>query len=120
MTHNEKLEVIVGLVLIGGVVLSLGVLVLALAGYFLRFGPEIIMDDEYKVAAENFFAYILSLQIYSSTATGLLATGVVILMLTPYVRVLTSLVYFAWEKDFKYVLITAFVLAVLTISLLTH
>jgi uncharacterized membrane protein len=120
MSHNEKLELMVSLVLIGGVVLSLGVLVLALAGYSLRFGQEIIMDDEYRVAAENFFAYVFSLQRYSFTATGLLAAGVVILMLTPYVRVLTSLVYFASEKDLKYVLITAFVLAVLTVSLLTH
>jgi uncharacterized membrane protein len=43
--------------------------------------------------------------------------GVVILILTPYVRVLMSVLYFAWEKNTKYILITLFVLLLLTISL---
>jgi uncharacterized membrane protein len=45
--------------------------------------------------------------------------GIGVLLLTPYVRVLASLVYFATvERDPKYALFTAFVLAVLTYSLL--
>jgi uncharacterized membrane protein len=46
-----------------------------------------------------------------------MSVGVVILILTPYVRVLMSVLYFAWEKNTKYILITLFVLLLLTISL---
>jgi uncharacterized membrane protein len=43
--------------------------------------------------------------------------GIAILMLTPYVRVILSVIHFSREKNVKYVLITFFVLALLTISL---
>lgn len=45
--------------------------------------------------------------------------GILVLMLTPYLRVLASMVYFAFvEKNGKYALFTAFVLSVLTYSLI--
>jgi uncharacterized membrane protein len=50
-------------------------------------------------------------------AVFLMSVGVVILILTPYVRVLMSVLYFAWEKDTQYIFITLFVLVLLTISL---
>jgi uncharacterized membrane protein len=43
--------------------------------------------------------------------------GIAILMLTPYVRVILSVIHFSRERNIKYVLITLFVLALLTISL---
>jgi uncharacterized membrane protein len=43
--------------------------------------------------------------------------GIGVLMLTPFVRVLASVVYFAFvEHNWKYTLFTAFVLSVLTYS----
>jgi uncharacterized membrane protein len=41
-------------------------------------------------------------------------------MITPYVRVLASVVYFGVVRNLKYVIITAFVLVILTASLLVH
>jgi hypothetical protein len=46
--------------------------------------------------------------------------GIVILLLTPYLRVVFSVLYFSFEKDYKYALITLFVLIVLTLSLTLH
>jgi uncharacterized membrane protein len=44
--------------------------------------------------------------------------GIAVLMLTPYVRVLASMLYFMLvERNLKYGLFTAFVLAMLTYSL---
>jgi uncharacterized membrane protein len=44
--------------------------------------------------------------------------GIGVLMLTPFVRVLASVFYFAFvEHNWKYTLFTAFVLSVLTYSL---
>lgn len=47
-------------------------------------------------------------------------SGIVVLLLTPYARVLASLVYFAADRDRTYTLLTAFVLGVLTYSLASH
>jgi len=46
--------------------------------------------------------------------------GVATLILTPFVRVIASALYFVWRKNTKYVLITAFVLVALTVSLASH
>ncbi len=49
----------------------------------------------------------------------LINVGLAVLMLTPYVRVLASMVYFAAvERNGKYALFTGFVLATLSYSLL--
>jgi uncharacterized membrane protein len=48
-----------------------------------------------------------------------ISLGVATLLLTPYLRVLASIGYFAFvERDLKYTLFTTFVFAVLTYSLL--
>src|SRR5262249_56390748 len=48
----------------------------------------------------------------------LVSLGIVALLLTPYLRVLASMLYFAFvEHDWKYTGFTAFVLLVLTYSL---
>jgi uncharacterized membrane protein len=45
-------------------------------------------------------------------------SGIVVLLLTPYVRVLASMLYFAAvEHNLKYTLFTGFVFSVLTYSL---
>jgi len=55
-----------------------------------------------------------------ATPLSLIALGIVLLMVTPYLRVLASVLYFTVERNPKYALISLFVLAVLTISLKVH
>jgi len=50
-------------------------------------------------------------------ASGIVYLGIVILIATPVVRVVLSLLYFFAEKDVKYVGITAIVLAMLLFAL---
>ncbi|MBN2224549.1 MAG: DUF1634 domain-containing protein [Deltaproteobacteria bacterium] len=50
----------------------------------------------------------------------LMTLGIIVLVSTPFVRVIVSMVYFAIERDAKFFLITFFVFAVLLISLLIH
>jgi uncharacterized membrane protein len=50
----------------------------------------------------------------------LLTLGIVVLMLTPLLRVVVSVVFFAWHRDYKYVVITLLVLVILTLSLMLH
>jgi uncharacterized membrane protein len=77
---------------------------------------------EHSIVGMNFFEFILStLQQMSSQALRprlFLNMGIAILMLTPFVRVLASVFYFAFvEHNWKYTLFTGFVLTVLTYSL---
>lgn len=48
---------------------------------------------------------------------GLLMVGLLALILTPFLRVAGSIVVFAWERDWRYTLITLVVLAVMVGSL---
>jgi uncharacterized membrane protein len=43
-----------------------------------------------------------------------------VLILTPYVRMIASFFYFIWRREARYVLITALVLLVITLSLTLH
>jgi uncharacterized membrane protein len=53
----------------------------------------------------------------TGNASGIVYLGIVVLIATPVVRVVLSLVYFLTEKDAKYVGITAVVLAMLLFAL---
>jgi len=46
--------------------------------------------------------------------------GIFVLIITPFMRVIISMVYFAFERDVKFFCITFFVFAVLVVSLLVH
>lgn len=56
---------------------------------------------------------------FSLRARSVIQLGVLLLIATPIVRVAVSLVAFMLERDGSYVLITALVLAVLLVSLIT-
>lgn len=61
----------------------------------------------------NIAAGIVSLKPY-----GIIALGLVILIAIPVIRVAVSVIAFAKERDWVYVLITTFVLAMLLVSFL--
>jgi uncharacterized membrane protein len=56
----------------------------------------------------------------TQNAIALMTAGIIVLVLVPFVRAIASFLYFAWGKNWKYVIITLFVLIVLTISLAFH
>jgi uncharacterized membrane protein len=49
-----------------------------------------------------------------------MALGTAVLILTPYARILLSVLYFLWETGSKFSFITLLVLVILTLSLATH
>ncbi len=108
------------MVLATGVILSLAVLVIALGFYLAYTGPEIVLSDKYRVISPNFIEYVKNLVNMDFGTKGLMSIGLILLMLTPYARVVASFTYFVAKRDLKYSLITAIVLVVLTISLLIH
>jgi len=122
---ESKLETIISYLLIVGVVLSL---MLETAGivifYRSRGNLDILLADKALfLQGQNFFIFLGELlkgAHMSNNGILLMTLGIVTLVLTPFIRVIASALYFAWRKDIKYVLITAFVLVVLTISLALH
>ena len=125
--HSDKMqrdghfdmESLVGYILLTGVLLSVALLVVGFVWRWVRAGN---LRFEHSIAGMNFFEFILStLQQVASQAFRprlFLNMGIAILMLTPFVRVLASVFYFAFaEHNWKYTLFTGFVLGVLTYSL---
>ncbi len=109
------LETLLSLILIIGVILSLIFIVAGLAIYIYSEGPKIDLGIEFRYPnliswAED--VYIMN--IYQK----LLSIGLLILILTPYIRAITSFIWFLYHKDTKFTLFTLFVIIALTFSIL--
>jgi uncharacterized membrane protein len=116
---ESGMDVLIGSVLLTGVMISAALVLAGLAWHWLRTGQ---LEVHYTLAKMNLFQFAvaeLSDLVHGAFRPRLLISlGVVVLLLTPYVRVLASLVFFLFvEHNGKYVLFTAFVLLVLTYSL---
>ena len=95
--HHLDMESLVGYILLTGVLLSVALLVVGFVWRWARVGN---LRFEHSVAGMNFFEFILStlLKMTSETLRPrlFLNMGIGILMLTPFVRVLASVFYFAF------------------------
>ncbi len=118
------LETWISYVLIAGVTISL---MLEAAGIilFLRAAHSAAISEQpgVFVHGHDFFTFLGGLLTEHAAGTPglrLMILGIAVLILTPYVRAVMSVVYFAAEKNIKYFFITLFVLIVLTVSLLFH
>jgi uncharacterized membrane protein len=120
---KQRLEVdmdmLVGYILLIGVLLSLLLILIALTWKWKLTGN---VEFEYKLSGLNFFQ--LAMHEFRLVAAGsvsprlMLSLGILVLMLTPFIRVLVSMVYFIVAlKNWKYTLFTAFVMVMLTYSL---
>jgi uncharacterized membrane protein len=111
----------IGYILISGVVISLFLEVIGIILYYRSYGQFKILEDKAVfIHGKNFFYFLVELiqgEHIRQKALWLMTLGITILMLTPYVRVILSVIHFSREKNLKYVLITLFVLTLLTISL---
>jgi uncharacterized membrane protein len=113
------MEVIVGYILMGGVLLSM---TLVTAGLIWRWLATGRLGLDYPLGGMNLFEFVLT-DVRQVTADAvrprvLVNLGIAALMLTPYARVLASMLYFAFvERNGKYTLFTGFVFSVLTYSL---
>jgi len=121
LNAESKFERIIGYILISGVAISLLLEVIGIVLYYHSYGQFKILEDQALfIHGRNFFNFLLELvrsEHIRQKAILLMTLGIAILMLTPYVRVILSVIHFAREKNVKYVLITLFVLVLLTISL---
>jgi uncharacterized membrane protein len=118
-TPRLDMEILIGSLLLGGVLVSMGLLVAGLTWHWVRTGR---LELDYRIVGMNLFQFVLAnLREVASAAVrprSLMNLGLAVLMLTPYVRVLVCMFYFAAvERNWKYTVFTGFVGLVLTYSL---
>ncbi len=115
---QARMDTLVGTLLLIGVMASLALVAAGVIWSYLRTGH---MVPNYRIVGMNFFAFAVAtaagLRHGRFTPKLLINTGIVTLMLTPFLRVLASMLYFLTVKNPKYTAFTAFVLAVLAWSL---
>ena len=81
---------------------------------------NLVPGSSWNVKGGNFFdfAYSTTSSLFGGlTPVALASLGIVILMFTPYIRVIAAALYYGVERDWKYVAITSFVFAVITLGL---
>jgi len=118
-TAHFDMEILIGYILLGGVLLSTALLIIGLVWHWAQTGH---LRLEYPIMGMNLFEFVR--QGVKQIASGaihpnlMVNLGIAVVMFTPYVRVLASMLYFAWvEHNRKYTLFTGFVLVALTYSL---
>ena len=121
---DSKLETAISYLLIVGVVISLFLEVIGLILFFRSYSNLNILENSVAfIRGENFFSFVRTLfqwENMQNSALLFMTLGLIVLILTPYIRVIMSVIYFAWKKNSKYVLMTLFVLITLTVSLALH
>ena len=118
-SRQEAMDEWVGYILLCGVLLSMALITIGLAWRYAKTGD---VASDYRISGMNMADFALA-EFRLARAGAIrprlfINLGIVILMLTPFFRVLVSVIYFMFAlKNWKYTLFTAFVLAVLTYSL---
>lgn len=113
-------DLIVGYTLLSGVLLSLGLVATGLVWHWAVSGTWQLDYTLPATTVAGFIAADLEQAARGSFRPRLLVDmGIAVLLLTPYVRVLLSMLYFLLaERNLKYAIFTALVLATLTYSLI--
>jgi uncharacterized membrane protein len=122
---ESKLETTISYLLIIGVALSIALEIAGIAIFYKSHGNlDILLQDKAMfIQGRDFFSFLYQLFArgpMQNTGIFLMTLGVAALILTPFVRVIVSAMYFAWKRDARYALITAFVLVAITVSLALH
>jgi uncharacterized membrane protein len=116
-TSEERLERLISTLLLSGVILAAVVVLVGGACYLARHANEI---PDYHVFHATSSAYRSIRGIIHaagpSNCRAVIQLGLLILIATPIARVAFSLISFARERDWTYVLVSSIVLAILAYS----
>ncbi len=121
-----RVELTIAQLLRAGVILSFVILTIGIAGVVVtgQTGYEQVRFEDvnslvgyraghppFPNAASDIITGLAAFKPYA-----IIALGLVVLIAIPVLRVAVSVIAFAWERDYLYVFITAFVLAMLILS----
>lgn len=121
-TGRFDMEMLIGYILLGGVLLSVGLIVVGLIWHQAAYGNLNVGHVIRGTDLLHFLESTISGLGNRSAAPDLLVDlGIGTLMLTPFARVLTSFFFFMFEEhNWKYTIFTLIVLLVLAMNLLVR
>jgi uncharacterized membrane protein len=122
--REDKFEKVISYLLMTGVILCILLEVIGVIMFYHAYGNlNISQQPQMFVKGHDFFSFIYRQFQNRSAATPailFMIAGIVVLIMTPYLRVIASFLYFSWQKNWKYIIFTLFVLIVVTLSLTLH
>jgi uncharacterized membrane protein len=121
---ESRMESAISYLMITGVIISLLLEIIGLVLYFIQNGNfQISQTSGVFIHGKDFFSFVYQVLLgknRNGVGITLITAGLIVLILTPFLRVVLSVIYFSSEKNMKYVWITLFVLVVITLSLSLH
>jgi len=116
--NDQRIEIIIGVLLRTGVLLAAAVVLAGAALYLLRYGHDVPNYTTFHGEPERLKSLTEIVQgAIALDARGFIQLGLLILIATPVARVLFSAIAFGIERDYMYVVITLIVLGILLYSL---
>lgn len=120
MKSIRDLEILISRLLTSGVFLSVLFISVGVGLYFAQTGGlNLVLSDDWVLKGKTLFDVFGRLFSRSNLSYALMSIGILFLMLTQYIRVVMSVIYFVFIRDWRYVVITLVVLVILTLSLLS-
>jgi uncharacterized membrane protein len=120
----SRFETAISYLLRVGVITSLILEVIGIGFLYNSLGSfNICCDPEVYITGRDFFTFVFEqFQTGQVTDIGIffITAGIIVLILTPFLRVIASVIYFVWQRNSKYTLITLIVLIAVTLSLILH
>jgi len=115
---DQRLDVIIGHTLRIGVVTAAVIVLIGGVLYLVENGSTAPHYHTFRVASKHSDNLSgIAQNLYALNSYGIIQLGLLVLIATPIIRVVLSVVAFALERDVLYVVATSMVLAVLLYSL---
>ncbi len=120
--RKNDFEDLISRILTFGVIFSIIFLLIGVIIYLIQ-TKEIVLEENWTLKGENLFIVLINIfnNIFQNNLSyTFMAIGILLLMLTQYIRVIVSVAYFSIIKDWKYVVITLIVFIILTLSIIGY
>ncbi|OUL24725.1 hypothetical protein BV378_17775 [Nostoc sp. RF31YmG] len=115
---EQQLETLLSNLLKYGVLLASTVVLIGGILYLIRHGSEPVTYQFFQGEPSEFRSPVGVINaVLSGSRRGIVQLGLLLLIATPVLRVVISLLAFIWRREFIYVMVTLLVLASLTYSL---
>ena len=115
---DRKTELVLSNLLRIGVIAAGGIVLIGAIFFFVRHGYEIPDYHTFKFDSLNINDPLTLINgLFALNAEAIMKLGILILIATPVLRVIVSVIAFLHEKDFMYVVFTLIVLIVLLYSI---
>lgn len=113
---EKDLQLLIGNLLRGGVIVSMTIVILGLILYFIQNGNQMVQFDAFQEDhAFQFTRFFQELKSFRGQA--FITLGVICLILTPVLRIIFAIIGFKLENDLFYVLISSIVLLIILSSI---